>query len=715
MVASTLAVISGISLTWAAAGAAAIAVPIIAHLLARRGGPIVDFPAVRFVARAASDQARRHRPRDLLLLLLRCAAVACLALAFDRPTWSARSAGPEEATGVDHVLVIDASASMMRTHRGRPLFEIARDRAREALADLDPAADRAAVVIAAMAPEPLLPRLTANVEALRAALDAAEPTLERADLTAAIRLAGTLPPTIDESTRARRITIIGDRQLTQWADVRPLSGLDVTFVPVGPEEVTPNLAVLDLSIAPPRPVAGEPAVATVTIANFGDAPAAPVVTFEGPDGQRRATPSLAAGARTSIAFRVTFPEAGQAGIAAGLVDASYTVDDRAERIVDVRAAARIGLVTAAALDDPSAAALYVAVAMAPDEPATLEPVALDPAGLSSAVLADLDAVVIVGAGSLDEHAVGALRDFLDAGGGVLWMIDGPEAMAAARRFEDVDPETADLPVTLDPSFQRLADAVHLRRAVPDHPALRAFEGPASSALPSIAFAAIAPATTQPHGVTLLPLRSGRPLAAFAPVGDGRLITLLADLSPAESNLVKSPMFPVLLHELLAWLRPMRGVTAVPVVGEPIIVAIPDVDGIAEPLVDDRQSPVRLSISRSAITGMRAGVATVDPYAAPGIGRLVDASGAEVRAFAVRLDPAESDTRPAAPEALREIFDTARASVTLAQGGPGAVLGADTRPIELWPLMIVACAFFLAMESLTAAWTRRRIITDGGDA
>jgi hypothetical protein len=65
--------------------AGAAAVPLLLHLLQRHQGPRVVFPALRYLRRAEKESARRIRLRQILLMLLRMAAVLLLALAAARP------------------------------------------------------------------------------------------------------------------------------------------------------------------------------------------------------------------------------------------------------------------------------------------------------------------------------------------------------------------------------------------------------------------------------------------------------------------------------------------------------------------------------------------------------------------------------------------------------------------------------------------------------
>src|SRR5690606_41504514 len=72
--------------------AAAAVVPIVLHLLQRHQGPRVVFPALRYLRRAEQERARQVRLRQLLLLLLRVAALLLLPLAAAQPC--IRGAGP---------------------------------------------------------------------------------------------------------------------------------------------------------------------------------------------------------------------------------------------------------------------------------------------------------------------------------------------------------------------------------------------------------------------------------------------------------------------------------------------------------------------------------------------------------------------------------------------------------------------------------------------
>ena len=108
------------------AGAAAIALPFIFHLIRRSAKEKIPFSSLMFLEASPPRITKRSRLEHLLLLLLRCLAICLLAMAFARPFLSkplASAAMPE--TSLHLAVVVDASASMQR----EDLWEQAKERA----------------------------------------------------------------------------------------------------------------------------------------------------------------------------------------------------------------------------------------------------------------------------------------------------------------------------------------------------------------------------------------------------------------------------------------------------------------------------------------------------------------------------------------------------------------------------------------------------------
>src|SRR5262245_30410740 len=105
---------------WFLALAGAAAIPLLIHLLRRRIGLQVEFPAARYLARAEREHSRTLRMRNLLLMVLRVLAVLLIAVAAARPT--ARSAGAGHAPTALGI-VLDNSLSTSVVEGGTPLLD----------------------------------------------------------------------------------------------------------------------------------------------------------------------------------------------------------------------------------------------------------------------------------------------------------------------------------------------------------------------------------------------------------------------------------------------------------------------------------------------------------------------------------------------------------------------------------------------------------------
>lgn len=168
-----------------------ISVPLILHLLQRHQGPRVVFPAVRYLKRAEREHARRIRLRQLVLLLLRIAALLLLAGAAARPFL--RSAGANHAP-MAVVIVLDNSMSSALVKGDRRVLDELKDRALETLQRAGPD-DRFWLLRAGAAWEPALPG-DARTIALR--VRETQPTASRSNL-------------IDAAARARSILAQGSQ------------------------------------------------------------------------------------------------------------------------------------------------------------------------------------------------------------------------------------------------------------------------------------------------------------------------------------------------------------------------------------------------------------------------------------------------------------------------------------------------------------------------
>jgi len=111
------------------AALAVLTIPIIIHLFYFRRFKRVYFTNVRFLKEVKEETSNRQKLRNLLVLLMRCLAIAAMVLAFAQP-FIPLSGGVKKGERAVSVFV-DNSFSMNALSKEAPLLELAKQRARE--------------------------------------------------------------------------------------------------------------------------------------------------------------------------------------------------------------------------------------------------------------------------------------------------------------------------------------------------------------------------------------------------------------------------------------------------------------------------------------------------------------------------------------------------------------------------------------------------------
>src|SRR3954465_3245513 len=257
------------------AGAVAVAIPIVLHLLRRDIARDVPFTAVRLLRQSPLPTSERRRLRDLLLLAARVLALLLLATAFARPYLTGASA----ATSGVLIVALDRSFSMDAPGR----FANALKRARAAVDEARPG-ERVAVIAFDDRAEVLAEPGTAA--AARAALGRVQPTYR------GTRYAALLDKTAELAEHSGgRLIVITDLQQSGWDDrSHPASGpgLPAEILDGGPPAA--NLAIAGLRTEADRVVA--------TIRNTGAQPRTGQLRLE-VEGRQVGTAEYSAGAHSS--------------------------------------------------------------------------------------------------------------------------------------------------------------------------------------------------------------------------------------------------------------------------------------------------------------------------------------------------------------------------------------------------------------------------------
>lgn len=219
-------------------GAAAL-VPLLIHLLRRRIGTRIDFPAARYLARAEQEHSRSLRLRNILLMLLRVATVLLVAAAAARPVM--RLAGTGHGPTALAIL-LDNSLSTTVVVDGHPLLEQFRAAARDILASAN-ATDRLWLITADG-------RVRGGSKAtLREELDRVEALSGAGNLPLALSRAGAAVRS--GGLDSRQIIVLSDGQRSAWTQNTDVGDVQVVLsLPGGAPPV--NRAVVSAEARPDR-------------------------------------------------------------------------------------------------------------------------------------------------------------------------------------------------------------------------------------------------------------------------------------------------------------------------------------------------------------------------------------------------------------------------------------------------------------------------------
>lgn len=224
-------------------GLAAVAAPILVHLVRRTRARRVQFPALVFIRQVPQRTIRRRTLQNVLLLLLRCLAILLIVLAFTRPFFTgSNSAGATKASGAT-VILIDSSLSMRRDL----LFERARARANSTI-DESPGNESLAIVAFGKTYEVINPFSTDRNRA-RTAVNALTPGWDGTDYEQALRGGESLLTEI-KTAGPKRLVLISDFQASGWnravATFKLSSNTQLKTFDVSDNTPAPNVALTNL-------------------------------------------------------------------------------------------------------------------------------------------------------------------------------------------------------------------------------------------------------------------------------------------------------------------------------------------------------------------------------------------------------------------------------------------------------------------------------------
>jgi hypothetical protein len=675
------------------AGLAAVAVPVIIHLIHRERKAVIEFPSLMFLERIPYRSVRRQKIRHLLLLILRCIALALLVAAFARPFFARRHSAIGTTGAREVVILLDQSASMGYGHR----WDRARDAAKKVLAGLSPT-DHATLVLfaedASVANDP-----TAPSDRIVTALNAAKLSSEATRYAPALKLASQI---ISASTLPRReVVLISDYQKVGWANHNEVGfpqGTVVTPVDLG-GATTPNVAVAQVTTN--RDSTGDRDHVTVAarLINTGAVAQSITATLSvgGRDVQTVRADMPASGAKQVAFASIAVPNGATKG-AVHITPDSLTQDDVLNFTIAPDEAVPVLIVGPSGSAARVNQSLYMSRALSIGDRPSFH---VDEKSVDALTPRDFDGRALV---VLDEVAPPAgpagarLRALVDGGGGLL-------IVPGASRVENWPAEWRSiLPATVGSVIDRTADAGGTMSSLDyAHPIFELFNAPRSGDFSTARFYRYR--SLVPASGSAVPARfdDGSPALVERTVGSGKLLMWASTIDPYWTNLPLQPVFLPFVHQLGKdvgrYADPRASFTA----GE--VLDLSRHGELAAPFVAARGADSTSELTLEAPSGARERVTATGPnhlvtLKEQGFYELRGPSTptGSGRPIAVNVDPSESDLAHLDPQDV-----VSAVTAVNGQRVPGSDLNAATpqdqeQRQKVWWYLLAGALLLMAVET-----------------
>ena len=665
-------------------GLGALAVPVFVHLIQRERKRVVAFPSLMFLRRIPYQSVRRRRLRDVLLLIMRLAALALIVLAFARPFFKRDSLAAASQNGTrEAVILVDASYSMGYGDR----WAKAQSAARDAVNALDPG-DRASLVFFAQGADVAV-RSVSDKGRLSSAIAAGTVGPAATRFAPALKLAGSL---LSESALPRReIILISDFQRRGWEQTPGRDDVKLpertTLTPVNVASgATSNLSVTAVSMQRTRFENHDRVAVTGGLVNHGETPVSNVSLTLEVDGQTvQSLPASAApGGSGSVTFAPFTVASRNMRASVRLPADALERDNVFHFVISPSEPVRVFVI-----DRPGAEreALYMDRALPIGESPRVELTLRTPATFSDADTRAA-AVVVLNDIPVTDDLADRLSGFVASGGGLL-VAAGPHATWPSKAAALVPALPGDVVDRTTTTPSRLGALEY------SHPVFELFRAPRTGDFSTARFYGYR-ATVQPSGQVLARFDDGTPALLERKTGAGRVLLWTSTLDLEWNDLPVKPVFLPFVHTLTKYLADYSEAPASLTVGQVI----------PAPRRGHGGTTARGGTVAVAPSGARVSVETEDGALEIGEQGFYDVrtqgAGADsATVLASNVDLTEADLTPLDPRELLAAVSGRADGRPPGLGEPRPTDEAQAQAQRLWWYLLVAGGLLLAGETLLA--------------
>jgi hypothetical protein len=687
-------------------GLAAIAVPIIVHLIQRERKDIVEFPSLMFIRRIPYQSVERRRIHNWPLLLLRAAAMALVVAAFSRPFFTVdpvRAAAALDGAR-EVVILLDRSASMGYGDH----FQRAQDQAKQIISGLG-GGDQATLVLFGTGVEEAI-RATGNKGVLTAGIDAAKVSADSTRYGPALRWAQSF---LSRSQLPRKqAVLISDFQRSGWErqeEIRLPEGAELVPISVATPEAT-NLSVTSVAFQRAQFSGEERVTITAGLSNrsLREVTNLPVsLEVEGRVVDTRNV-TIAPNASGSVTFpAVTASAPVRARVLAGKDE--LPADNTFHFVLAPSRPVSVLIVQADGepVSGPGSPSLFMLTAFdvstAPRFTAEVVPVSR----VSAGSFKGRSVVVLNDASALSSEATNALQQFVEQGGGLL--------IATAER-SPWNAESRLMPGRLGQMVDRKASLGTLGYLDYSHPVFEPFRDPRNGTFTNVRFYRYRRIEPAPDDRVLARFDDGGAAMVERRLGGGRIVLWTSTLDNGWNDFATKPLFPVVAPAVLRHLAQYQDPEAWYTVGRTLDVSVPLAALVREGgagsggSAGDKPSGVVLTPSgqQLGLGGINAAAMTLSEQGFYSV-RMQGAGERKPLSVAVNLEPTESDLAAIAPQEFATSA-TGRAAATASGQSlerPELTAADIEKKQSVWWFLFLAGVIALLGEGMLAnRWSRR---------
>jgi len=709
----------------AIAGLAAMAVPILIHLLSRQRRRPIQWAAMRFLMEALRKHRRRLQLQQLLLLAVRCLILALLGAALARPFLEAAGMLDGVGSRVVYLVIDNGLASSVRSSSDGKIhtaLDASIDVAVSLVESLGPG-DSIGVITAARPARGVVVPPSGDHRAIIELLRSLEPAESPTDFHAAMPILKSALEDLDTG---------GDRAVAYLlSDFRSGSARTEASLPAdlaGPTISATLLAApaAQRSIANTQVVSIEPlrglilsegedgtGQVSVRLARSGgeltrDVSRVRLVGDELPPIEPRIVEWAPGQAQGEVDFIVNLSGRGDGTLSLSAVidDDALPADNTRHTVLLSRDRVRGLLIDRRSFGadrdlDRLRAGPWLVRALRPSDGSPIEVIEVDPAALDAVDVRGVDVALVVRPDLLDDNGWSVLAAYVRTGG---LLLVSPPGDANVHPWTEQFVDRLNLPWRVELEVTEHETPVLLASEQPATELLQLISGDLAELAKPVTFnRVLAVDTTQTRAETVLAFADGSPLViagsplddetsgdASGTAGAGLVIYLAASPELAWTNLPAQPLMVPLVHELvkqgIGLIRTMRRYA----VGERPTLGL---GPVATALLDPRGRNIAID-NGGRPTG---------PLTHAGLYGVLDHGRQRLASIAVNLDPMAGRTDPQDQVVVSEWLGRSGDWTVFDADDPTAALRTADSGAPLAGILLTAVLALIILETLLARW------------